>query len=282
MIKIYPNIKNINNNSKISFGDSTINPKATQEFVDAFERANIGLDTVSNDPLYNSIAKRLSKVRRDGTPKNPATEAELGLMRDKVEKLGAIKDDLANAGKKFAREGNVPADNVPNFIKKLFSKWSNSGIIKYLAKKGPKGIAIALAAGNVGKEMVGTTVYTIQAMTNEDLPADKRKFIGLYDLVVGLISTTFSAIFGFGAIAVQDKLIKKALESNKGKGYPKYAAAFAGLVWLIPQFLQTIIGKRIVAPAIATPLAGRMKENMIAKAEAKKALANQNNDTEVK
>ena len=140
-------------------------------------------------------------------------------------------------------------------------------------KKGPKGIALALAAGNVGKELVGTTVYTVQALTNEDLPADKRKFIGMYDLIVGLISTTFSAVFGFGAVAVQDKLIQKALAKNQGPGFPKYASAFAGLVWLIPQLLQTIIGKRIFAPAFATPFAGKIKNNMIAKEEAKKALA---------
>lgn len=276
MIKIYPNFNN--QTSKINFGKETIMPEAAQEFIDAADRAKNALDTIANDPVNNSLAKRLSKVNRDGSPKINGTAEELGLMEDKFRKLGEIKTELGNASKKFANEGNVPVDNIPKWVVKMFSKFSNSKIIKYLAKQGPKGIAIALAAGNVGKEMVGTAVYTIQAMTNEDLPADKRKFIGMYDLVVGLISTTFSALFGFGAVAVQDKLIGKALKKNSGAGYPKYAAAFAGLVWLIPQFLQTIIGKRIVAPAIATPIAGRIKENMMAKAEAKKiALDAENN-----
>ena len=275
MIKIYPNLNNNQNLKQVNFGKKTIPADAAQEYINAIERGELAVDTIGNDPSGKALADKLSEVGLDGKPKYKGSAEELAFMQDKVDKLKVLKDEVSEAGKKFAKEGNVPADHVPNAIKKVFKWWSNSPIIKYLAKKGPKGIAIALAAGNVGKELVGTTVYTIQALTNEDLPADKRKFIGMYDLVVGLISTTFSAIFGFGAVAIQDKLIAKGLKSSSGKGFPKYSAAFAGLVWLIPQLLQTIIGKRIVAPAIATPLAGKMKASMIAKADAKKALAEQ-------
>ena len=276
MIKIYPKL-----NNRVNFGNGSISPQAAQEYIEAFENADQYVNTIGNDPANNQLARKLSKVDRNGNPKNIATPEELAVMQDKVEKLvgkdgnGGLKREIANASAKFKREGNVPVDNVPKWVQNMFKKASNSKIIKYLASKGPKGIALALAAGNVGKEVVGTLVYTVQAWTNEDLPADKRKFIGMYDLIVGLISTTFSAAFGFGAIAVQDKLIKKALAKNKGTGFPKYAAAYAGLVWLIPNILQTIIGKRIVAPAIATPVAGNIKNKMIAKAEAKKAAAEQ-------
>lgn len=271
MIKIYPNI----NNSRINFGNGTISPSSAQELINELGDINQAVDTVGNDPYYKSLAKKLSKIDRKGNPKIKGTEEQLSALQDKVDKLNHLKDRAANASSKFKKEGNVPVDNVPKWVQTMFKKASNTRTIQYLMRKGPKGIALALAAGNVGKELVGTTVYTIQALTNEDLPADKRRFIGMYDLIVGLISTTFSAIFGFGAIAVQDKIISRALEKNKGKGFPKYAAAFAGLVWLIPQVLQTIIGKRIVAPAIATPVAGKIKNKMIAKAEAKKAQANQ-------
>lgn len=280
MIKIYPNL-----NTKVNFGDASISPKAAQEYIEAFEKADQYVNTIGNDPYYKALADDLSKTTRDGKPKRKATDEEIAILKDKVKKLvgekgdGGLKKELTDAGKNFKNEGNVPVDNVPKWVQNMFKKASNSKLIKYLASKGPKGIALALAAGNVGKEVVGTMVYTVQAWTNEDLPADKRKFIGMYDLIVGLISTTFSAVFGFGAIAVQDKLIKNALAKNKGTGFPKYAAAYAGLVWLIPNILQTIIGKRIVAPAIATPVAGNIKNKMMAKAEAKKALANQANNT---
>ena len=273
MIKIYPKF-----NSNINFGKSSISPQAAQEYIDAYEKAERDVETIGRDPYYKAVARKSSRITGEGDLKRPLTPEELEILQDKVNKLigqngdGGIKKELTNAGKKLTKEGNIPADNVPKWVQNMFQKASKSRTIQYLMKKGPKGIGIALAAGNVGKELVGTTVYTIQALTNEDLPADKRKFIGMYDLIVGLISTTFSAIFGFGAVAVQDKLIKNALAKNKGNGYPKYAAAFAGLVWLIPNILQTIIGKRIVAPAIATPVAGNIKERMIAKAEAKKAL----------
>ena len=256
MIKIYPIVNNIN------FGRTDIDPKVAFEFEEATRKAKSELNTVKKDPELNSLRKRVTNAKGEATPEEIA---RLQAKHDTI--INEVKKPLTDAANEFKANAHAPKDTVPKPILKLFQKWSNSGLMKYLSKKGPRGIALALAAGNVGKELVGTTVYTVQALTNEDLPADKRKFIGMYDLMVGLISTSFSALFGFGAVAAQDKLLEKALRKNSGAGYPKYAAAFTGLVWLIPQLLQTIIGKRIVAPAIAIPLAGKMKENMIAKAK---------------
>lgn len=135
--------------------------------------------------------------------------------------------------------------------------------------------------GNVGKEAVGTTMYTVQALTNDDLPPDKRKFVGMYDLSVGVISTTFSFIFGVGLEKKikngYKKMLKPLSESENAAIRAKGAAAIVGLAAFSSFFLQTIIGKRIIAPAIATPAAGKIKTRM----EENEKLKNQNIDSEI-
>lgn len=144
--------------------------------------------------------------------------------------------------------------------------------IKYLGR-GKTGNKVADTAsqltkivlmGNVGKEAVGTALYTVQALTNEDLPKDKRKFVGMYDLAVGVVSTIFSFIFGVGlekTIKNQYKNLLKPLSENEAMR-TKTGIVIAGLAAFSSFALQTIIGKRIIAPAIATPAAGKLKKYM--------------------
>ena len=132
-----------------------------------------------------------------------------------------------------------------------------------------KAVISAVLWGNVGKEVVGTALYTTQAMTNPDLPKEKRKFVGLYDLFVGIVSTTVSFIFGVGLQKTIKSSYEKALKPLNG--IAKYSAIIAGLSGFTSFALQTIVGKRIIAPAIGTPLAGRYKEYLMAKDAAKKA-----------
>jgi hypothetical protein len=206
--------------------------------------------------------------------------------------LEGLQNKLSNLVKRFENSIDPKTglkyknvDKAPRFIQTIYKKFADSWLMRKLSSGGTTGskvggITIALALGNVLKELMGTTFYTIQAMTNEDLPQDKRKFVGMYDLIVGLVSTSFS--IGFGALAIfgQDAAIKWALKNNKTKHHSRYATAYAGLTFLIPNLLQTIIGKRIVAPAIGTPAAGRWKEKQLAKLEAEKA--KNNNDVQNK
>lgn len=128
--------------------------------------------------------------------------------------------------------------------------------------------------GNVGKEITGTALYTVQALTNQDLEPDKRKFVGMYDLAVGLVSTCCSFIFGIGLEkSVKDvykKILKPLTKSHNPSISSRAEVAIVGLAAFSSFALQTIVGKRIIAPAIATPIAGKMKAKMEAQAEAKK------------
>ena len=248
------------------------------------------IDVVSNKPSFKAVGEHAENYIRSFNQvstqfkesKDASVEAamkrlqagknnpdDVKLVESKITELKDIQNKLKSVKDEFVEKGNLELDKVPGWLQKPYKAFANSNLMKKFA--GPRGMAYALAVGNVLKEAVGTTFYTIQALTNEDLPEDKRKFVGMYDLMVGVVSTSVSAIFGLGAVAMQDKILTKALEKNKGPQFSKYAAAYAGLTFLIPNLLQTIICKRIIAPAIATPLAGKWKAEQMAKLEAAKA-----------
>lgn len=180
-----------------------------------------------------------------------------------AKKLGKNLDELF-----IKKQEGLQKDKQIKFFKKIYRGFANV-IDKVVKKDAAKGLAIALAAGNVLKEVIGGVMYTLQAYTNEDLPEDKRKFVAAYDAMVSVVSASFSALFGFGSIFALDKIFEGLLK--KDKGHTKYAAATAGLTFFVPNLLQTIIGKRIVAPAVATPVAGKLKDKLVAREEAKKA-----------
>ncbi len=133
-----------------------------------------------------------------------------------------------------------------------------------------KGLAELLIWGNTAKELVGTGIYTVQALTNTDLPPDKRKFVGMYDLGVGVASTTLGAITGLVMLSCQDKFVDWIVGGKAARNLPGYARAFAGIAFFIPVVFQMILVKRIVAPMIATPVAGKLKAKLEAREAAKK------------
>ena len=250
-----------------------VNTSEANRYVNAYNKIENSRQALKSAEVDQAV-KRIQKALKANKYQQlcPEYQSDLDILAKARDSYGDLLVKTDKATKSFNKNGHAPLDIIPKWMDNIYKKLPK--LLRPLLKNPGKGLALALAAGNVGKEIVGTAFYTLQALTNEDIPKDKRKFVGMYDLFVGLVSTTFSAVFGFGAISLQDNLIKKGLKKYKdvsGK-YPKYAAAFAGLAFLIPNLLQTIIGKRIVAPAIATPIAGRMKEKMMAKADAKNAV----------
>lgn len=215
------------------------------------------------------------KVLR-GRYKNAKTAEEYKSINTAI---GKLTKDIETT---FAKD--LKMDKIPGFCKT---------IVKYLGKVKSKKtgnkiidnaslITKAVLLGNVLKEGVGTTLYTIQAWTNEDLPKDKRKFVAIYDLGVGIVSTACSFIFG---VALEPKIkngYKKALNPLASHKNPAIVsrgnAAVVGIAAFTSFALQTIIGKRIVAPAIATPAAGRVKNYLEKADKAKNAAENKNED----
>ena len=275
------NINKIQNNSiHPSFrgpgGKSPNLSDSIAEYVNNFDEIEKTCARLGKDASADSARKRLL----NGNP----LDGDKMLVERQLELINKASSDLKTAGSNL-KNANPSKDQIPNVIKKLFRR-----VAKMFSETGEKSnntaksLAYILAAGNVMKEIIGGVMYTIQAYTNEDLPEDKRKFVAVYDAAVSVVSATCSAIFGFGAISFQDNFIKKRMlgKAAKEPGHSKYGTAFAGLSFAIPLVLQTIIGKRIVAPAVATPTAGKLKEKLMAREEAKKqAVLEKNKNEEV-
>lgn len=206
-----------------------------------------------------------------------------------AETADAVSAKLSAMDKKLKTQLDIAKKDIDKNAKPVEGIWV--GIVKAIEKLtgGPKStgdVASALTAvvlwGNVLKEAVGTALYTIQAMTNEDLPKDKRRFVGAYDLGVGVTSTMISFILGVGFQKVIEKGYKSMLKGLKGSS-PRYDAILAGLSSFTSFGLQTIVGKRMIAPLVGVPVAGKIRSMMEAR-DAKKngAISMQGNAAEDK
>lgn len=146
-------------------------------------------------------------------------------------------------------------------------------------------------ASIVAKDGLGCYLYVTQSMNNKDIPEDKRPFVASLDLTNGLLmialqilmfktvsnkvtqTKMFDKLFG----RIFDRPLKKFYRAHT-KNIPAYSDvtdikytkdftsirnkvrdAFGGLVSLVA---ATIVGKRMLVPFIATPLAGSVEKYM--------------------
>lgn len=143
----------------------------------------------------------------------------------------------------------------------------------------------------VAKDGLGCVLYVKQSLENKDIPDDKRNFVASLDLTNGLLmialqlamfftvnhkvcqTKMFDSIFG----RMFDRPLKKAYQSlvknqpgfesiNDIKFSKEFAKirgnvkdAFGGLTSLIA---ASIVGKRVLVPFIATPLADKVEQKM--------------------
>ena len=141
------------------------------------------------------------------------------------------------------------------------------------------------------KDGVGCYMYVNQSLHNDKIPEDKRKFVAALDLTNGglmilaqilmhvtisnkiIQSKMFEKIFGkyfdrnskkmIQAILQNTEKYKKASAQDISEAFVKIKGsvcdAFGSLTSL---FAATTIGKRVIVPFIATPLAGKVEERM--------------------
>lgn len=158
-----------------------------------------------------------------------------------------------------------------NWVCRMTAKLANAKWFEKMANKPGKTIAVFLVIGNIFKEIGTCSIYTVQGLTNETLPPDKRKFIGMFDLGIGALSATLGGAMGLVTAFYQDKIGEFLIGGNKmkAKKLPGFSYAASGLAILVPLVLQQIVTKRIIAPAISTPLAGHLKRKLEAKEAAR-------------
>ncbi|HNW25415.1 MAG TPA: hypothetical protein PKI94_01340 [Candidatus Gastranaerophilaceae bacterium] len=252
----------------------------TIDISNALNNLNISKIEVKLDETFDYVLKQkeakkqfkiLSKIASNKDIFDKENIDALNIVKTHLETLKANFETIESVTKKVAGEIKIP--KVFNHVVKLLGK------VK-IDKTGNKALDTASALthvvlwGNVGKEVVGTAMYTVQALTNEDLPKDKRKFVGMYDLAVGVVSTCFSFIFGVGLENTikngYKKLLKPLAESENLALKSRSGAAIVGLAAFSSFILQTIVGKRMVAPAVATPVAGKLKKKLEERENGKK------------
>lgn len=224
--------------------------------------------------------------------------------------IDAAEDVLQNAG-------SIPkANRVKSWYTPFMDviKWvSERGFVKkageHVKNNNRKYIDGLGVASIIAKDGLGCYLYVTQSLNNKEIPDDKRGFVASLDLTNGLLmillqiamfftvshkvcqTKMFDKIFG----KMFDRPIRKtyqALVKNQ-PGYEKLKGldfkpefekirenvkdAFGGLTSLAA---ATIVGKRMLVPFIATPLAGKVEKKMNEKYEAKKA-AEQNANGQV-
>ena len=219
------------------------------------------IDTITNPPYNPASVRDLAQRTKTIAGTIPKT-ADKKILDSLEGTLDSINNEFNNYLPEIKRGIKTKAPSKvyawimrgAEAVGKVFTKKTGSG--KNLASA----VTSVVLWGNVLKELVGTALYTVQAMTNEDLPKDKRRFVGAYDLGVGVTSTLISFILGVG---VQDYIKAGYKSLLKGaKGSPKYGAVLEGLSAFTSFGLQTIVGKRILAPLVGVPVATKIRKGM--------------------
>lgn len=129
--------------------------------------------------------------------------------------------------------------------------------------------------GNVAKELVCMVVYPLQVLTNPDLPKKQRRFVGLYDFFVTCFSLAGTLLFMWKGKKLSTKVAKSLMKTYTDQPhlYPKVQRAVEGGAFVLGIAVQTILFKRILAPAISPSLAGNVRKVLEAN-DAKKGKTN--------
>ena len=155
-----------------------------------------------------------------------------------------------------------------------------------------KALGIATVASIVIKDGVGCYKYVTQSMNNKKIPEEKRKFVAALDLTNGvlMILAQIGMFFAMRKFSepIFNKLFKKSFNAENAKNIAskiRMQQQQAGQVvsrklniekeynnvksdalklfkFVADIAAATIIGKRVIVPFIATPLAAKVKQKM--------------------
>lgn len=168
-------------------------------------------------------------------------------------------------------------------MQKLGEKWA----------KDPDGVlGAATVTSIILKDGIGCAMYVGQSLNNDRIPEKKRKFVAALDLTNGLLmilaqigmflgmraysGKIFNKVFGktFNKVAQSQYVSRIRMQSAKAgesvmkklgiqKTFDKYKDDALGVFkFVLDISAATIIGKRVIVPLIATPLAKKVEKRM--------------------
>ena len=165
-------------------------------------------------------------------------------------------------------------------------------------KNPEKALAAATVTSIVIKDGIGCAMYVTQSLHNKKIPDEKRKFVAALDLTNGVLMIAaqiamflamrkysgkiFDKIFqkSFNPVNKSNAISRFRMKANLlgetvykklvgGKKYDEFKKTATDVFkFCLDIAAATIIGKRVIVPLIATPLAGKVK-NLMNKEDAK-------------
>lgn len=182
--------------------------------------------------------------------------------------------------------------SIGNSIGKGIAKATNARPAEWLGKKfekdPEKALALATVTSIILKDGIGCAMYVTQSMHNDKIPEKKRKFVAALDLTNGIlmIGAQIALFFAMRKYSgpIFDKLFKKSFNGTSkantisrmrmqdenpfkklvyDKKYEQVRKDALDLFKFVADIAAaTIIGKRVVVPLIATPLAKKVEARM--------------------
>lgn len=180
-------------------------------------------------------------------------------------------------------------------------------------KKDPeKALALATVGSIIAKDGIGCAMYVTQSLNNKKIPDEKRKFVAALDLTNGvlMIAAQIAMFFAMRKYSgpIFEKLFKKSFNpaskadtisrirmklakngeevAKKLKLSKEYEAvkksALDVFKFVLDISAATIVGKRIIVPLIATPLAKKVQGKMEDYADSKNGVVKDEQPKEVK
>lgn len=189
--------------------------------------------------------------------------------------------------------------SIGNTIKTGIAKASDSKSVKWVSKKfadNPEGaLATATVSSIILKDGIGCAMYVTQSLHNDKIPEKKRKFVAALDLTNGVLmigaqiamffamrkysGPIFKKIFNksFNATSKANTISRMRMEDVKNGGHTCKKQtiakdfdkcendALALFKFVADIAAATIVGKRIIVPLVATPLAKKVEKKLDAK-----------------
>lgn len=185
--------------------------------------------------------------------------------------------------------------SIGNTIGKGIAKATNAKPAQWLGRKfeqdPEKALAMATVTSIILKDGIGCAMYVKQSLNNDKIPEKKRKFVAALDLTNGvlMIGAQIAMFFAMRKYSgpIFEKLFKKSFnkiskantisrmrmqDAQNGGAFKKllydkeYENVRKGALDLFKFVADiaaaTIIGKRVIVPLIATPLAKKVEKRM--------------------
>ena len=188
-------------------------------------------------------------------------------------------------------DGSSFFSKVMQYGAKALGAVSKSKPIKWVGdefQKNPeKALALTTVTSIVIKDGVGCYKYVTQSLKNKDIPDDRRNFVAALDLSNGVLMILAQIVMFFAMrkfsgpifdklfkksfdpktleniaakLRIDDKSIRKLVFDKEANKLKKDALDLFKFVADIAA--ATIIGKRVIVPFIATPVANSIKKKM--------------------